>query len=157
MIERVIQQAGALSLPRGYQQPGRKVMIEVKDENTLVLKFEPISSAPAKKTVDVFLVCVKEGNRDLRLRAQLRAIDETGHVVARWDASMAKFAMNNFHENYKLDDVKKACAIYFPGREVEIIDATVNPSLVLPEIVRIKLEQVRERANAETTPNAPEV
>lgn len=148
-IERKVQQAGAVSLPRGYQQPGRNVTIEVKDENTLLLKFEPILNSSQKGTVDVYLLCVKEGTRETRVRAQFRAIDESGHVMTRWDASLAKYGYNNFFENYKKEDVEAAVRQYFPGKTLNLINAITDNTIVLPEIVAIKFAQVKERVNAE--------
>lgn len=145
-IERTIQQAGALSLPRGFQQPGRKVEIEIKDDNTLILHLMPVSgTSPSdgpKVSVNVYLICIKEGVKEQNVKAQFRAIDELGYVLGKWYATVAKYGAINFFEQ-GIDHIiaTKKFPHYYVGKQPVFINA-ITDNVEIPELVKAKIKSI---------------
>jgi len=154
-ISKKVQQAGSVSLPRGFQQPGRDVEIEVKDDNTLLLKFSPVVGhdgvvGSTRSSVDVYLLPVSEGDVHVfpRIRAQLRAIDETGRIIAAWSSSLLVYAMANFYDRSKDHDIIEKAKSAFPGKKVNFIDSISDKNIPLPSIVASSLLRVKARVES---------
>lgn len=149
LISKKVQQAGAVSLPRGFQQPGRQVEITIQDNETLLLKFERIAIPGVDpKEMKVYLFCVKLGDVSVtpRIRAQFRAIDATGHVVGAWDASALSYGMHNFYDNHKDAAIVAKCASIFPGWTIKFVEAitTAFPPGI-PDVVWNKYQSIKRR------------
>ena len=151
-ISKKVQQAGAVSLPRGFQQPGLHVEITVQDNDTLLLKFESVAVPGVNpKEMKVYLFCVKLGDASVtpRIRAQFRAIDATGHVVGAWDASALSYGMHNFLDSHKDMEITAKCANIFPGWTIKFVEAitTAFPP-GLPDVVWEKYQSIKRKEEA---------